>query len=180
MTLTRFLRHRRNINDIITRSSERFSNLTDRRYIRLMLFASLDACIMLPFNIFALVYTMVKGAEWYPYRGLADLHYNFGRVGQYPAALWHSVPGVRFETFIVPGTAIGSAFIFFIFFGLSHDARAQYARSWATIRGRLRRRFGDKWLRIWPRRLRWDITSFYGGPDILTKLQLTNAYTEGE
>ncbi|KIP06741.1 mating-type-like pheromone receptor [Phlebiopsis gigantea 11061_1 CR5-6] len=149
MTLRHFLRHRRNINDIISRSSERFSNLTDSRYIRLMLFASLDACLMLPFNIFALVYTMVKSAEWYPYRGLADLHYNFSRVRQYPAVLWRLEPGARFGTFLVPGTAIGSSFIFFIFFGLSHDARAQYRRSWAAIHGRFGRHFKCMWPCSW-------------------------------
>lgn len=144
MTLRHFLRHRKNVDELIARFPSRFGGLTSSRYIRLMIFACVDAFLSLPFNISALAVCALPPNVYYPYRGLADLHYHFSNVGTAPAAVWRSLPVSRFKVILIPATAIGSAFVFFAFFGLNKEARTNYHKAYIAIRnrcGHLVRRF---------------------------------------
>lgn len=121
-TIKQFMKHRREFDSIVSSSVDR--KLTSYRYFRLMLFASLDAFIFLPLNIVLLVFG--ANQPFYPWNGLADLHINFSRVGLFPAALWRTNQHTITEILITPGASIGSAFMFFAFFGLAEEARVHY------------------------------------------------------
>jgi pheromone a factor receptor len=125
-----FWRHRKQLDTFVFSLNEK--NLTSHRYLRLMIFASLDAFWMLPFNIFVVVICGLP-KYWYPWRGFADLHYHFYRVGQWPAVEWLYMDGGTL-LFLLPGTAIGSSFIFFAFFGTGEEARKHYRELFKTIR----------------------------------------------
>ena len=124
-TFTRFWKHRKQIDALVASADQ--PNFTSHRYIRLMIFASVDVALSLPFNIAVLLLNTV-GRQWYPYKGLTDLHYDFSRVGQYLAFQWAATPYAASVVFMTPGTAIASSFIFFGFFGIGREARFHYIR----------------------------------------------------
>ena len=104
-----------------------------------MTFACVDAFLTLPFNISILIISTRPPLPFYPYRGLTDLHYNFSAVGQWPTSTYAFTTVYATQAFIIPGTAVGSSFIFFAFFGLNKDARANYYKAYATVRDRCSR-----------------------------------------
>ena len=98
-----------------------------------MTFACVDAFLTLPFNIIILVISTRPSKRFYPYRGPTDLHYNFSAAGQWPASTYAFTTVYATQAFIISGTAIGSSFIFFAFFGLNKDSRANYHKTYAAV-----------------------------------------------
>ncbi|GJE95536.1 STE3 domain-containing protein [Phanerochaete sordida] len=133
LSIRAFFRHRRATGILPGTSSK---HITSSRYFRLMLFASVDVLLTFPLTL-ALLYNVLTTQDMYPYAGLADLHFGFDNVVQVPAAAWRARQGSIDQTLLAPGTAVASVGVFFAFFGLSAQARAQYAAAWAALRARL-------------------------------------------
>ncbi|KAH9911222.1 pheromone A receptor-domain-containing protein [Fomitopsis serialis] len=100
------------------------SGLTSGRYFRLMALSITELLFTVPFGIYE-IYSNA-GGNVQPWLGWANTHYNYSRVGQYPAILWMSEPStaipVQLTRWIVPICA----FVFFGFFGFAEEARRRY------------------------------------------------------
>ena len=107
------------------------AGLTTSRYCRLMVLAAANVLFAVPLTIYTIVINLRRGL--YPYRGLADLHSNFGRVDCVAAVIWRqdpqSVTVINFRIW----TPILCAFFFFLMFGFTAEARAQYKRALAWM-----------------------------------------------
>lgn len=93
------------------------------RYTRLVALSVTDILLTVPFSSYY-IYLNAFVLPLYPY-DWNSTHYGFDRVDTYPAALWKETPvaaGTEFSRWIY---VIGAA-LFFIFFGLSEDARLIY------------------------------------------------------
>ena len=128
-----FWRHRRELNNLLSSANQQ--NLTSYRYFRLLIFSLVDITLALPLNV-AILALNVLPMFWVPWKGLGDLHEGFSFVGQFTVSEWASTSLLASLALILPCTAIGSSFIFFIFFGLGREARSHYQKFSSTI-GRL-------------------------------------------
>lgn len=112
------------------------SGLDTNQYIRLVSLASLDLFISLPLNIFFLAVAAPLAAAR-PWPGFEDVHYNWHRVDLFGAATLEQYPSsiiIRMLTrWICPTFAI----VFFLFFGVSRDAIAEYGRYYQWVIRRL-------------------------------------------
>jgi len=130
MTILAFMQHRKDI-DILSSSNHR--SLTSYRYFRLMVFASVDVLFLLPVTMF-LLFQVITTQAMYPWNGLADLHFDFSNVLQFPADEWRVRQATINQLLTAPGTAIGSALVFFAFFGMAKEARVQYRMAFDALR----------------------------------------------
>lgn len=106
-----------------------FNNLTFGVYYRLLAIAIVNALLMVPLGIFFLVTTKVQ----YHYRGLADLHIGFSRVGQIPLLAWG---GTKFQQLVEMSSwaFVGLSLMFFCLFGLAtQGATRRYSSAYNTI-----------------------------------------------
>lgn len=129
-TIAHFWQHRKEVKILLSASEHR--NLTSYRYFRLMVFASVDVLFLLPFNIVLLFISTT--VPFLPWNGLADLHFGFSFVRPVPAFEWQFSQISINQTLLPPGTAIGSCFVFFIFFGLAKEARVHYRKMFNVAR----------------------------------------------
>lgn len=136
MTIHLFVRHRRSLSGLLPQASTNTPDFDSNLYMRLMIFASVDAFLTLPLTVVILTVPPLK-TDWYPYRGLADLHLDFSRIGVFTAdTVWYSVPGsVTFQLLLPAASTIASSFVFFIFFGNTKEARATYRGAWLYVGG---------------------------------------------
>ncbi|KAM5538788.1 hypothetical protein V8D89_007510 [Ganoderma adspersum] len=108
------------------------TGLTTSRYYRLMVLAAANVLFTVPLTIYMIIINLRQ--DLYPYRGFADLHSNFGRVDSTAAVIWRqdplSVTVINFRIW----TPISCALFFFLMFGFTAEARAQYKRvlAWMT------------------------------------------------
>ncbi|KAI0702581.1 STE3-domain-containing protein [Earliella scabrosa] len=101
------------------------SALTVSRYYRLMLLSITEIIFTTPLGIYQLYSNAIDGAL-HPWLGWDDTHYNFSRVGQYPAVIWRAnlnllIP-LEMSRWILPLCA----FVFFGFFGFAEEAQRHY------------------------------------------------------
>jgi pheromone a factor receptor len=85
--------------------------------------SGIDLLITIPFNIW--VFT-----AWFPvfpWQSWASLHADFSRVDTYPAAIWQRNPGIGPSLEVTRWIGVAYAFIFFILFGFTDEARERYA-----------------------------------------------------
>ncbi|KIM26532.1 hypothetical protein M408DRAFT_330503 [Serendipita vermifera MAFF 305830] len=106
------------------------------RYLRLMALASVELVVVLPLNIFSLVSNMTNGTL-YPYTSWDDVHYNFGRVVYMTNFALTSNRKFYTEFTVARWVIPLSGFLFFLFFGLSIEARKDYNRAANLFLGRL-------------------------------------------
>ena len=137
MTIRSFLEHRKDLGALTSSTS---SSLTSYRYLRLMLFASLDVLFLLPLNVYFLY--LGSQQDFYPWHGLDDLHFGFSFVGQIPEEVWRVTQSGRNQVMLTPGTSIAACFVFFAFFGLAKESRDHYWGAYCSLRKIFTRRSG--------------------------------------
>lgn len=128
MTIRAFLAHRKELGML----SSAPSTLTSSRYMRLMLFASLDVCFLFPLNLLFLYLTSEQA--FYEWKGLADLHFGFSFVGQVPASVWRASQSSINQVMITPTSSIAACFVFFAFFGLAKESRDHYRAAYYSLK----------------------------------------------
>ncbi|TFY61852.1 hypothetical protein EVJ58_g4252 [Rhodofomes roseus] len=141
LTIRAFLKRRKQLAQIMATNSD----LNFSRYLRLMGLAAVNMIFTLPLGI----YTMIVNASSpiYVWRGLADLHYDFSAVNQYPAILWRSSPLAARSLEFSEWSFIGCALLFFAFFGFGDEARRHYRKAYEVVVKRLGLR-PDLWQRL--------------------------------
>ncbi|KAH9936514.1 putative fungal pheromone GPCR, STE3-type [Fomitopsis serialis] len=127
LTIRALLKRREQLSQIMAANS----GLHFNRYFRLMGLAAVNMIFTLPLGI----YTMVVNASTpiYVWRGLADLHYDFSAVGQYPAIVWRSSPLAARSLEFSEWSFIGCALLFFAFFGFGDEARKNYRKAYEVV-----------------------------------------------
>ena len=70
----------------------------------------------------------------YPWKGLSDLHQDFGRIDEYSADEWTSIPGFRMNNVSNQCMTFGCAAVYFCFFGLSEEAREHYRQAYNAFK----------------------------------------------
>ena len=106
-------------------------DLSTSCYYRLMALAAANILFTIPLAIYMIVTNLSEGL--YPYRGFADLHSNFGRVESMAAIAWRqNATAVSLINFRI-WTPIACALLFFVIFGFTAEARAQYRRAIARV-----------------------------------------------
>ena len=103
------------------------------RYIRLMLLASCEMLIAVPFSLFSLISPLKHGLTKFSW---STLRHNYTHVPQFPTVEWQSDTATYASLEIDAWLPVYFAFIFFAFFGFSDEARDHYRRvySWVTRR----------------------------------------------
>nr|VWO99365.1 Pheromone receptor CPRa1p [Ganoderma boninense] len=126
-TLKAFLARRKEFSQLMS-SNE---HLTYNRYFRLMGLAALDILFTIPLTVYNIASNYKQ--NYYPWRGFADLHSNFGRVDQYPAVIWRADPqAVSILNFRV-WTPVACALAFFMCFGFANEAIKHYKKVLAAL-----------------------------------------------
>ncbi|EMD35184.1 STE3-like pheromone receptor B mating type [Gelatoporia subvermispora B] len=131
LTLRAFYKRRKQCAEFIRTNS----NLTFNRYLRLMILASVEIICTIPLG----AYTIWVNASQplYKWRGLADIHFDFSRVGQYPAIIWQASPitvsSFNFNNWII----VACALLFFALFGVAEEARKHYRMAASSVAKRV-------------------------------------------
>ena len=103
-------------------------SLTVNRYFRLMALAMTDIMFTTSLATF-MMWLNATATVIGPWRSWADTHFDFGRVGQFPAVLWRgerlTVIAMEFSRWVAPFCAI----VFFAFFGFADEARKNYCKA---------------------------------------------------
>lgn len=131
LTLRAFFRRRKQFNELMSSNK----NLTFHRYMRLMGLATIEIACTIPLASWNLY--MQSRSPLYVWKGLADLHYDFSRVGQYPALFWYPNPLARAAILFDIWDIIICAFVFFAFFGCAEEARKHYSIAATTVAKRV-------------------------------------------
>ncbi|KAI0791955.1 pheromone A receptor-domain-containing protein [Abortiporus biennis] len=122
-TLALLLHRRREIARLLATAN---SNLSPSRYFRLIVLCTGEILCTVPLAIYVMVVDIRH--SYYPWKGFADLHYDFDRVGQYPTDLWLKTPQqqsyVEWQTWII----ITLGLYFFAIFGFSGEAFKHYGK----------------------------------------------------
>ena len=119
-------------NELIAQNSD----LSFSRYFRVMGLAVLEMTFTVPLT----VYDIVLNSTSYPlykWRGLADLHFRFERIGRVSALTWTKDASVVRIFRVRAWLVIGSALAFFVFFGLTKEACSHYKSVFLYIARRL-------------------------------------------
>lgn len=133
ITLRAFLKRRKQFSELLQSNS----SLTFNRYFRLMAMAGLEILCTVPLALYNVIST-ITAAPIYPWKGLADLHLNFGRVRQYPVEVWTT----QFAAFksgqeATEWMVIGCALVFFLIFGMAEEARKHYRLAYTSVAKRV-------------------------------------------
>jgi hypothetical protein len=131
MTLTLFLRRRKQFNDLLS-----FSDISYNRYTRLMILCCLEILCTIPLNIYLIVFERIIVPS-YHYIGMEDLHWEFSRIGQVPAVLWLLTPDAIQRFTMQQWLTIACGLVFFGLFGLSEEARTHYRSAFNTVAKKL-------------------------------------------
>ncbi|TDL26938.1 fungal pheromone STE3G-protein-coupled receptor [Rickenella mellea] len=131
LTLRSFYKRNAQFSQAISSNS---SGLTLNRYFRLMALATTELLCTTPVAAWA-TYQNLTAEPLVPYKGWADVHFNFSRVVQVPSALWRSDHGAVVSFELTRWLLVVCAFTFFAFFGFADEARRQYrAAFWAVAK----------------------------------------------
>jgi hypothetical protein len=103
--------------------------ITISRYIRLMALATTEILFTTPLATFALALNLIVGIS--PYLSWEDIHYDFGRVGQFAGVYWKANRTTVISLQLTRYSGIFCALVFFGFFGFAEEARRHY---WAAGR----------------------------------------------
>lgn len=127
LTITALVRRRNELNQMFTG----ISNLNSSRHFRLMALASIEILFTIPWAAYTTLYLNIaaNGASESPinpYKSWANVHANFGYVGQFPAIEWKQNSTVVTALELSRWAKVICAFIFFAFFGFADEARKNY------------------------------------------------------
>lgn len=108
-------------------------SLSYRHFYRVFFLGSIDAILTVPISAFQLWVNIAKDGPIQPWKGWANVHFNFSRIGQIPASLWSldtwSIFTVRWNQWL----CTFCAFVFLCFFGFTEDARRSYYRTLRNV-----------------------------------------------
>ncbi|KZT00247.1 putative fungal pheromoneG-protein-coupled receptor [Laetiporus sulphureus 93-53] len=127
LTLYAFYKRRRQFKELMSSNS----NLTYNRYLRLMGLAGIEMVCTVPLGVWNVVNSAVQPI--YKWEGLANVHYDFSRVDQYPTIVWYNVPAVRRAIQFTIWDPIACALLFFLFFGCAEEARKHYSTALTSV-----------------------------------------------
>lgn len=114
-------------------SGSTHASLTASRYNRLIALAAVEVLITVPFASVILFQTIAAGGVS-PWISWADTHFDFSRVGQYPAALWKADHAHLVDVELSRWGVVLCPFVFFAFFGASEEARQHYTIALKWVR----------------------------------------------
>jgi len=101
-----------------------------------MALASTDILCTVPLASFVM-YLNGNAQSLQPWESWENVHYNWSRVVQIPAIIWHQdhlqVVGIELTRWAVPACSL----LFFVFFGFAHEARKNYRRAFWAVAGLL-------------------------------------------
>ncbi|KAF5353484.1 hypothetical protein D9756_007950 [Leucocoprinus leucothites] len=136
LTLRAFVRRRLEFAHILAAHP----SITPWRYFRLMALAMTDLLFIMPLATFV-IWLNATSSPLQPWIGWDDTHFDYSRVGQYPAILWRRQPRVlaamEFNRWVVPVCAL----VFFAFFGVAEEARKNYILAFRKLRNFVSRRY---------------------------------------
>lgn len=97
--------------------------------------AGIDLLCTVPAGIWSVV--IQAGQPHYIWYGLANLHYDFSRIEQYPVILWWNDNVFRTDMLFTLWDIIVCAFLFFIFFGTGEETRKHYSMALSSLAKRV-------------------------------------------
>ena len=107
------------------------SSLTIHRYFRLMALATTELICTTPLTTYVVYLNATQTIV--PYRGWADLHFNYSRVEAVPAIFWHSNRGTYISIELGRWVVVVCALVFFAFFGFAEEARKHYKAAFRNV-----------------------------------------------
>ncbi|KAG8785354.1 a-factor receptor [Serendipita sp. 401] len=116
--------------------------LTPDRYLRLMALSSMELLLVLPLNLLSFISNLTSSSSsspaLRPYTSWRDVHSNFGRIVYVTRFMMNNSGDkikVHFVKFEVARWAIPiTGWLFFVFFGVSVEAKRDYQRWWNAVR----------------------------------------------
>ncbi|EPQ55605.1 STE3-like pheromone receptor [Gloeophyllum trabeum ATCC 11539] len=96
------------------------------QYLRLTALASTQFFISLPTSFYTLYLWLMQPGVIIPYESWAYIHTGFSHVQQVPASVWRYDRNVEIAIELARWSIPFSSVAFFLFFGLSDEARKQY------------------------------------------------------
>jgi len=131
LSLRAFLRRRKQFNELMASNK----NLTFNRYLRLMGLAAIEMFCTVPLGIWTVV--MTSKLPLYTWYGLANLHYDFSRVDQFPTIFWYNESLTRQAILFDIWNIIACSLVFFAFFGCAEEARRHYSLALSSVARRV-------------------------------------------
>ncbi|EIW74906.1 STE3-like pheromone receptor [Coniophora puteana RWD-64-598 SS2] len=129
LTLRAFYKRRLEFSQILSSSS---TSLNKSRYLRLMVLAAVDMAATIPLSIYSM-YLSTDGVELGKYVSWAYVHYDFGFVGEVPAAMWMGDATYRRSVEMTRWLFVGCALLFFLLFGMAEEARRHYKETFVAV-----------------------------------------------
>jgi pheromone a factor receptor len=102
-----------------------------------MCLAGIEVLCMVPLGSFVIWKNCTGPRGIAPWISWEDTHYNFSRVGKYPAFMWRFDSGIEALFEFNRWQIIICSFIFFLFFGFAEEARQNYKAAFLFIAARL-------------------------------------------
>lgn len=138
IALKHFLVHKHEFESLLEKSG---STLSTKKFLRMISFTLIDLLINFPVLLaeftLELLYKKVE-----PYTSWDLVHHQFSRVVEYPAYVLDNPEGRKFITVAEMSAwmVCASGIIFFLLFGFSIDARADYAKAQQKLKSWISRR----------------------------------------
>jgi len=130
-TIVTFYKRERRLREMLSSSY----SLTQSRYLRLMVLASVDALITVPYATFVIVACVTNGVS--PWVSWDDTHSDYSRVVQVPGFIWKNDHRAAWVLEVTRWRLVLAAFTFFAFFGFAEDARQHYRLAYRSIARRI-------------------------------------------
>ena len=138
IALKHFLVHKHEFESLLEKSG---STLSTRKFLRMISFTLIDLLINFPVLLAEFMLELLyKKVE--PYTSWDLVHHQFSRVVEYPAYVLDNPEGRKFITVAEMSAwmVCASGIIFFLLFGFSIDARADYAKAQQKLKSWISRR----------------------------------------
>jgi pheromone a factor receptor len=102
------------------------------RHFRLIALATMELLCTTPISTYGININITDN-PLEPWKGFAEAHFNYSRVGQYPFVTWRLNSLTIISTELTRCSLVFCAFSFFAFFGLGNDARKNYRKAFWAI-----------------------------------------------
>lgn len=100
-----------------------------------MALASIELLCTIPISTYIMAINISVGLS--PYKGWADLHFNYSHVNQIPSVIWHLDKTLAICLELARWLVVACALIFFGFFGFAEEARRHYRSAFQNMAKRL-------------------------------------------
>jgi Pheromone A receptor len=126
LNIYRIWTNRRETKSILSSST---GNPADNRYNRLFMLSGMDIAIAIPFNI----WYFTTNFPLLPWLGWKAVHRHWSQVFIMNPAVSRTDPRMFYQAEIPRWTCVVYGFLFFFFFGVTAEARRQYASVWKYV-----------------------------------------------